>query len=100
MKNQDLPTRLTDAFRIMFPEAFSIATEECSRPLEELAENLRNAVASDDLIEVIKIVGTGKAKHPVRDAIRLHAGYPQQQRTISQTSSCTFLKTPLRFFNG
>jgi hypothetical protein len=62
--NQDPPSRFTDAVRLMLPEAFSIVTEERSRPLEELAENLRKASSSDDLVEVIRIFQIAKAQHP------------------------------------
>jgi len=64
IKNQDPPTRFTDAVRLILPEAFSTVIEGGSRPLVELAENLRKASSSDDLSEVIKIFQTAKTQHP------------------------------------
>ncbi|KAL5401508.1 hypothetical protein PMIN06_010959 [Paraphaeosphaeria minitans] len=73
--NQDPPSRFTDAVRLMLPEAFSIVTEEHSRPLEELAENLREASSSDDLVEVIKIFQTAKTQHPDDNLIVFSAAF-------------------------
>jgi hypothetical protein len=73
--NQDPPTRFTDAIRLMLPEAFSTATEECSRPLEELAENLRKSSSSDDLVEVIKIFQTAKTQHPNSNLLLFAAAF-------------------------
>lgn len=73
--NQDPPSRFTDAVRLMIPEAFSGVTEECSRPLEELAENLREASSSGDLIEVIKIFQTAKTQHPNDNLVVFSAAF-------------------------
>jgi hypothetical protein len=72
---QGPPSRFTDAVRLIFPDAFTIVTEEHTRPLEELAENLREASSSDNLFEVIKIFQTAKTQHPNNNLIVFSAAF-------------------------
>jgi hypothetical protein len=67
LTDQDLPTRFTDAVRLILPETFSSRKPECARSIASLAQSLFESSKSGNLAGVIEAFQAAKVQHPNDD---------------------------------